>query len=80
MGSLIYFANETIKAFEVYLVLLLDNQMPISPSCAAISVDAVRVKYACEGRGAPFTSAPQDGALLEDGSRRSLSGSGVLDA
>jgi hypothetical protein len=56
--------------------------MPISPSCAAISADAVRVKYACEGRGAaaPLSSAPQDGALQEDGSRRSLSGSGVLDA
>ena len=78
MGSLIYFANETIKAFEVYLVLLLDNQMPISPSCANTSADAVRVKYACVGRG--VSSATQDGTLLKDGTRRSLSGSGVLEA
>ena len=56
--------------------------MPISPSCAAISVDAVRVKYPCVGRGAaaPFSSVPEDGALLKDGSRRSLSGSDMLDA
>jgi hypothetical protein len=56
--------------------------MPISPGCAAISVDAERVKNACVGRGAaaPFNSVPQDGALLKDGSRRSLSDSGVLDA
>jgi len=86
VGSLIYFANETIKAFEVYLVLLLDNQMPISPSCANTSADAVRVKYACVGRGVAATwaaflsSATQDGTLLKDGTRRSLSGFGVLEA
>ena len=60
--------------------------MPISPSCVNISADAVRVKYACVGRGvaatlaAFFSSAAQDGTLLTDGTRRSLSGSGVLEA
>ena len=60
--------------------------MPISPSCVNISADAVRVKYACVGRGAAATwaaflsSATKDGTLLNDGTRRSLSGSGVLGA
>ena len=60
--------------------------MPISPSCVNISADAVRVKYACVGRGVATTwaaflsSATKDGTLLNDGTRRSLSGSGVLGA
>jgi hypothetical protein len=60
--------------------------MPISPSCVNISADAVRVKYPCVGRGVAATwaaflsSATQDGTLLNDGTRRSLSGSGVLEA
>ena len=60
--------------------------MPIPPSCVNISADAVRVKYACVGRGAAATwaaflsSATKDGTLLNDGTRRSLSGSGVLGA
>lgn len=85
VGSLIYYPNDMIKAFEVYL-LICSNQMPISPSCVNISADAVRVKYASVGRGVAATwaafksSATQDGALLNDGTRRSLSGSGVLEA